>query len=274
MTRTLLHRFQRPLRHRHAAQGAVGVPRRGDASRIYGADHPAAGGAALSGPDRSQMKPRACSTDTHGAADPLQRGRALGRFLQQAVLADPGSGGAAAARRASSIWCATGARSPAPISTSWATNVTTTAPPRFCRRISTIRRVPAPPPEKKYWWPVPRRDDPPARRFPRLRPVRAHLPGTGRRSTGWSWRSWRSCRRRAALFVRLEDLQRSPQRCEGFIDFLNLPYRDEHFAAFARPHNVNRPEDRLLDAAQRAQFDAIAGDDDGARWAMPDAPNT
>lgn len=30
-------------------------------------------------------------------------------------------------------------------------------------------------------------------------------------------------------------------------------------SAFARPHNVNRPEDRLLDAHQRAQFAAIAG---------------
>jgi hypothetical protein len=29
---------------------------------------------------------------------------------------------------------------------------------------------------------------------------------------------------------------------------------------FARPHNVNRPEDELLTAEQSAHFDAIAGD--------------
>ena len=66
---------------------------------------------------------------------PLQPGRALGRFLQQAVLADSRSGGAVSRRALRP----SGARRPqgrrAPISTSWATNVTTTAPPRFCRRI-------------------------------------------------------------------------------------------------------------------------------------------
>jgi hypothetical protein len=42
-------------------------------------------------------------------------------------------------------------------------------------------------------------------------------------------------------------------------DFLDLPFRETDFAVFARPHNVNRPEDRLLDAHQTAQFEAIAG---------------
>jgi hypothetical protein len=41
--------------------------------------------------------------------------------------------------------------------------------------------------------------------------------------------------------------------------FLNLPYRDEHFAMFARPHNVNRPEDELLTPAQAKRFEEIAG---------------
>jgi hypothetical protein len=45
---------------------------------------------------------------------------------------------------------------------------------------------------------------------------------------------------------------------KGLFQFLHLPYRNENFSAFARPHNVNRPEDRLLDAKQRAQFDLIA----------------
>ncbi len=58
---------------------------------------------------------------------------------------------------------------------------------------------------------------------------------------------WRSC-------------ATSPSEVRGLYEFLNLPYRDEAYGVFARPHNVNRPEDRLLDAGQRAQFDAIAGD--------------
>ena len=62
-----------------------------------------------------------------------------------------------------------------------------------------------------------------------------------------------------SLFVRLEDLRESPAAGAGLYDFLNLPYRDEDFAVFARPHNVNRPEDRLLDADQRDAFEAIAG---------------
>jgi hypothetical protein len=41
-------------------------------------------------------------------------------------------------------------------------------------------------------------------------------------------------------------------------NFLGLDYQDSDFAAFTRPHNVNRPEDRLLTPAQRAQFEAIA----------------
>jgi hypothetical protein len=42
-------------------------------------------------------------------------------------------------------------------------------------------------------------------------------------------------------------------------DFLDLPFREADFAVFARPHNVNTPQDRLLDARQAAQFEAIAG---------------
>jgi hypothetical protein len=62
-----------------------------------------------------------------------------------------------------------------------------------------------------------------------------------------------------SLFVRLEDLRESPALVSGLYDFLNLPYRDADFSIFARPHNVNRPEDRLLDADQRGRFEAIAG---------------
>ena len=118
----------------------------------------------------TREKPSASfARDAWRARSATAQARALGRFFQQAVLADPRSRGAAARGASSSIWCATAAKLPAPIFTSWATSVTTTAPRRFCRRISTIRTLPAPPPEKKYWWPVPRKSDP-MPRLSRLRP--------------------------------------------------------------------------------------------------------
>lgn len=116
----------------------------------------------------------------------------------------------------------------------------------------------APPPEKKYWWPVPRNDDPAAQTFRGFDQFQRIV---------WHWAEINRVIVDALdalpdarkLFVRLEDLQQSAQQVRALYGFLNLPYRDEHFAMFARPHNVNRPEDRLLDAAQRRQFDAIAG---------------
>ena len=107
---------------------------------------------------------------------------------------------------------------------------------------------PAPPPEKKYWWPLPPGD---MDQFGRI---------------AWHWSeinrvildalSGLPCERH--MFVRLEDLLVSPLLVRSLFDFLDLPYRDEHFAIFARPHNVNRPEDRPLRPAQRASFDRIA----------------
>ena len=58
--------------------------------------------------------------------------------------------------------------------------------------------------------------------------------------------------------MRLEDLLVSPQLVRSMFEFIGLPYRDEHFAIFARPHNVNRPEDHPLTPAQRVAFDRIA----------------
>jgi len=118
-------------------------------------------------------------------------------------------------------------------------------------------RIPAPPPEKKYWWPVPRHDDPVAQEF---------------RSFGqferiaWHWTEINAVIRHSLakltperhLFVRLEDLLVSPQLVHSMFEFIGLRYRDEHFAPFARPHNVNRPEDRPLTHAQRIMFDRIA----------------
>jgi hypothetical protein len=115
-----------------------------------------------------------------------------------------------------------------------------------------------PPPEKKYWWPVPRRSDPAAaafRCFDQFQRI------------AWHWAEVNRVAQDAlaalpvarTLFVRLEDLRESPALVRELHDFLGLPFADSDFAVFARPHNVNRPEDRMLDPAQRAQFDAIAG---------------
>jgi hypothetical protein len=116
-----------------------------------------------------------------------------------------------------------------------------------------------PPPEKKYWWPVPRRDSPAAaafRGFDQFQRI------------AWHWAEVNRVAQEAlsalpadrTLFVRLEDLRESPALVRQLYDFLDLSFAHGDFAVFARPHNVNRPEDRMLDAAQRAQFDAIAGD--------------
>lgn len=118
--------------------------------------------------------------------------------------------------------------------------------------------VPPPPPEKKFWWPQPRKDDPAAGMF----------AGFGQFARiVWHWAEINRVILEAlaqlppqqSLFARLEDLRGSPAAVRGLYDFLKLSYRDEHFAMFARPHNVNRPEDRLLDEPQRAQFETIAG---------------
>jgi hypothetical protein len=115
-----------------------------------------------------------------------------------------------------------------------------------------------PPPEKAYWWPVPRRDD----------PVAADFHGFDQfQRIAWHWAEINRVAADAlaalpaerTLFVRLEDLRESPALVRSLYDFLGLPFDDCDFAIFARPHNVNRPEDRLLDAAQTAQFTAIAG---------------
>ena len=118
-------------------------------------------------------------------------------------------------------------------------------------------RNPAPPPEKKYWWPCPRNDDPLTRKFRSFDQFQR---------IAWHWAeinrvildALQHVEPSRKHFVRLEDLQESADSVRGLFEFLNLGYRDERSAAFARPHNVNKPEDRLLDAAQRSQFDALA----------------
>jgi len=115
----------------------------------------------------------------------------------------------------------------------------------------------APPPEKKYWWPVPRRGDPLAdafRAFDRFERICWHWAEINRVILDELGR----LPAERCHFVRLEDLHASPRAVERLYRFLNLPYRDDAFAAFARPHNVNRPEDRLLDAREREAFERIA----------------
>ncbi|MBN9555356.1 MAG: sulfotransferase [Alphaproteobacteria bacterium] len=118
---------------------------------------------------------------------------------------------------------------------------------------------PAPPPEKKYWWPLPRWDSADAatfRGFSQFERICWHWAEINRIILA----ELAKLPADRTLFVRLEDLRAAPSQVRGLYEFLNLPYRDEAYGIFARPHNVNRPEDRLLDEVQRAQFDAIAGD--------------
>jgi len=119
--------------------------------------------------------------------------------------------------------------------------------------------APAPPPEKKYWWPVPLRGDPMARAFrsySQFERICWHWAEINR--VIMSSLAMLPCERQ--LFVTLEDLRASPREVKQLYDFLNLPYRDEKFSIFAKPHNVNRPDDRLLDARERERFDPIAGE--------------
>ncbi|MEZ5669624.1 MAG: sulfotransferase [Alphaproteobacteria bacterium] len=118
--------------------------------------------------------------------------------------------------------------------------------------------APMPPPEKRYWWPIPRRGDPlhrAFRRFDRFRRV------------AWHWAEVNAAILRHAENLgadrvarfRLEDLVADQDALAGLFAFLDVPFAPALYAAFRRPHNVNRPEDWLLTARQRRQFDALAG---------------
>lgn len=118
-------------------------------------------------------------------------------------------------------------------------------------------RTLAPPPEKKYWWPVPRNSDPVAakfRRFDQFERMSWHWAEINRVILG----ALSALPAQQQIFIRLEDLRSSPDTARALYDFLDLPYRDSHFDAFKKPHNVNRPEDRVLDASERKRFEPIA----------------
>jgi Sulfotransferase family len=115
----------------------------------------------------------------------------------------------------------------------------------------------APPSEKPFWWPVPRKGSPDAdafRGFDQFQRIAWHWAEINR----VIFDALAALPPERSLFVRLEDLRTSPSQVRGLYQFLSIVNSDSDFAAFARPHNVNRPEDRLLDARQTAQFDAIA----------------
>jgi hypothetical protein len=114
---------------------------------------------------------------------------------------------------------------------------------------------PPPPPEKKYWWPLPTSAEAEAfRRYDQFERIAWHWAEINRVIL----ESLANLPRDRHHFARLEDLQGSAHEVRRLLDFLNLPYRDELAALFARPHNVNRPEDKLLEPDQRASFRRIA----------------
>jgi hypothetical protein len=118
-------------------------------------------------------------------------------------------------------------------------------------------QAPAPPPQKPYWWPVPRQGTPEAaafRNYSQFQRIAWHWAEINRVALA----ALAKLPRENTHFVRLEDLRGSPETVRRLYEFLNIVCRDDDIATFARPHNVHRPEDRLLDAAQSAQFAAIA----------------
>jgi len=117
---------------------------------------------------------------------------------------------------------------------------------------------PAPPPEKKYWWPLPRPEDPWAEAFlsfDQFERICWHWAEINRVILG----SLAAIAPERKHFVRLEALEADTSQVAALFGFLELPWNERYHAMFARPHNVNRPEDRLLDARQAASFQRIAG---------------
>ena len=114
-----------------------------------------------------------------------------------------------------------------------------------------------PPPEKKYWWPLARPNDPRSTAFSGFSQFER---------IAWHWAevnrvildALEALPGERKHFVRLEELQADPRAPARFFRFLGLHCSRDTAAMFTRPHNVNRPEDKLLDVRQRVQFDAIA----------------
>jgi hypothetical protein len=124
----------------------------------------------------------------------------------------------------------------------------------YARNTVTI----APPPEKKYWWPLPRNGDPRAREwdsFGQFERICWHWSEINRTILA----ALRNLPGDRQLFMTLEQLEASSRQLQTLFAFLGLAYEARHHALFARPHNVNRPEDHLLNAQQTECFMRIAG---------------
>jgi Sulfotransferase family len=115
----------------------------------------------------------------------------------------------------------------------------------------------APPPEKKYWWPLARPNDSRSAAFAGFSQFER---------IAWHWAeinrvilsSLAAVPPERQHFVRLERLQSDPRAVAELFSFLGLRAHKDITQMFVRPHNVNRPEDKLLDARQRLQFDIVA----------------
>ena len=121
------------------------------------------------------------------------------------------------------------------------------------------QRLLPPPPEKKYWWLIPQAPSPwaePFRRYDQFERICFHWSEVNRRILAQLAR----IPEERQYFCRLEDLVEAPRHIEGMCAFLDLPYQSGYFGRLQRPHNINRPEDRLLTAAQTAQLMRIGGD--------------
>jgi hypothetical protein len=118
-------------------------------------------------------------------------------------------------------------------------------------------RADAPPPEKKYWWPQPKSGEPWAKEFPRFNRFQRIV---------WHWsevnrvilRDLKDVPEHRRMVIKLEELRSQPSVMTSLLGFLGIPYRDSYFAAFQRPHNVNRPVDTMLTPEQTAQFAMLA----------------
>ncbi len=118
---------------------------------------------------------------------------------------------------------------------------------------------PAPPAEKRFWWPQPQGSHPQAADF-------ASFDQFQRIAFHWVEINEVIFAGLEALpdaqhhFVRLEDLCANPSAIGDLTDFLELPPRDDLFALFQRPHNVNKPQDTPLSPQQATQFEALGGE--------------
>ncbi|MGC8536413.1 MAG: sulfotransferase [Rhizomicrobium sp.] len=127
----------------------------------------------------------------------------------------------------------------------------------LARHLSAPERVPPPPPEKQYWWPQAKSGNFWGSAF-------GHFSQFERIAWHWCEVNQVILDALASLpaarhhFVRLEDIHDTPDALYALLDFLGLRKGPDLLAMFQRPHNVNRPEDQLLNPAEAAAFTRIA----------------